>query len=48
MTIHEAVNLVIKSSIIAKGGEVFVLDMGDPIRIIDLAKKMTLLSGKTI
>ena len=48
MTIHEAVNLVIKSSIIAKGGEVFVLDMGDPIKIIDLAKKMTLLSGKTI
>ena len=35
-----------KSSIIAKGGEVFVLDMGDPIKIIDLAKKMTLLSGK--
>ena len=48
MTIHEAVNLVIKSSIISKGGEVFVLDMGDPIKIIDLAKKMALLSGKTI
>ena len=39
---------IIKSSIIAKGGEVFVLDMGDPIRIIDLATKMILLSGKTI
>ena len=48
MTIHEAVNLVIKASTMAKGGEVFVLDMGDPIKIIDLAKKMTLLSGKTI
>ena len=48
MTIYEAVNLVIKSAIIAKGGEVFVLDMGDPIRIVDLAKKMILLSGKTI
>ena len=48
MTIHEAVNLVIKSSIISKGGEVFVLDMGDPIKIIDLAKKIALLSGKTI
>lgn len=48
MTIHEAVNLVIKSSIISKGGEVFVLDMGDPIKIIDLAKKMALLSGKII
>ena len=48
MTINEAVSLVIKSSIIAKGGEVFVLDMGDPIRIIDLAKQMIELSGRTI
>ena len=48
MTINEAVSLVIKSSIIAKGGEVFVLNMGDPIRIIDLAKQMIELSGKTI
>ena len=48
MTINEAVTLVIKASIMAKGGEVFVLDMGDPIRIIDLAKKMISLSGKTI
>ncbi|MDB0048848.1 polysaccharide biosynthesis protein, partial [Alphaproteobacteria bacterium] len=48
MTINEAVSLVIKSSIITKGGEVFVLNMGDPIRIIDLAKKMIELSGKTI
>ena len=48
MTINEAVSLVIKSSIIAKGGEVFVLNMGDPVRIIDLAKQMIELSGKTI
>ena len=48
MTINEAVSLVIKSSVIAKGGEVFVLDMGDPIRIIDLAKQIIELSGKTI
>ena len=48
MTIHEAVSLVIKASLIAKGGEVFVLDMGDPIKIIDLAKRMIELSGKTI
>lgn len=48
MTINEAVSLVIKSSMISKGGEVFVLNMGDPIRIIDLARKMIELSGKTI
>ena len=48
MTINEAVSLVIKTSIIAKGGEVFVLDMGDPVKIIDLAKQMIELSGKTI
>ena len=48
MTINEAVSLVIKASIMTKGGEVFVLDMGDPIRIIDLAKQMIELSGKTI
>ena len=48
MTINEAVSLVIKASIISKGGEVFVLNMGDPIRIIDLAKKLIQLSGKTI
>ena len=48
MTINEAVSLVIKASLIAKGGEVFVLNMGDPIKIIDLAKRMIELSGKTI
>ena len=48
MTINEAVSLVIKSSMIAKGGEVFVLNMGDPVRIVDLAKKMIELSGKTL
>ena len=48
MTINEAVSLVIKASTISKGGEVFVLNMGDPIRIIDLAKKLIQLSGKTI
>ena len=48
MTINEAVSLVIKAVIIAKGGEVFVLNMGDPVRIMDLAEKMIKLSGKTI
>ena len=45
MTIPEAVELVIQAGAMAKGGEVFVLDMGEPIRIDDLAKKMIRLSG---
>jgi FlaA1/EpsC-like NDP-sugar epimerase len=45
MTIPEAVRLVIQAGSIAKGGEVFVLDMGEPILINDLAKKMIRLSG---
>lgn len=45
MTISEAVQLVIQASAMAKGGEVFVLDMGDPIKIKDLAFKMVQLSG---
>ena len=45
MTIPEAVELVIQAGAMAKGGEVFILDMGDPIRIYDLAVKMIKLSG---
>ena len=45
MTIPEAVELVIQAGAMAKGGEVFVLDMGKPIRIYDLAVKMIQLSG---
>ena len=45
MTIEEASDLVIQSSSIAKGGEVFLLDMGKPVKIIDLAKQMISLSG---
>ena len=45
MTIPEAVELVIQAGAMAKGGEVFVLDMGKPIRIYDLAVKMIKLSG---
>ena len=45
MSIPEAVELVIQAGAMAKGGEVFVLEMGNPIRIIDLATKMIHLSG---
>ena len=48
MTIPEAAQLVIQASAMASGGEVFLLDMGDPIRIYDLARKMVYLSGLTI
>ena len=45
MTIPEAVSLVIHAGAMAKGGEVFLLDMGEPVRIYDLAVKMIQLSG---
>lgn len=45
MTIPEAVQLVIQAGAMAKGGEIFVLDMGDPIRIMDLAENVIRLSG---
>lgn len=45
MTIPEAANLVIQAGAMAKGGEVFVLDMGEPVKIIDLARRMIHLSG---
>lgn len=45
MTIPEAVNLVLQCGALAKGGEVFILDMGKPVKIVDLAKKMIRLSG---
>jgi FlaA1/EpsC-like NDP-sugar epimerase len=45
MTIPEAAQLVIQASAMAKGGDVFVLDMGEPVRIYDLAVKMIYLSG---
>jgi FlaA1/EpsC-like NDP-sugar epimerase len=46
MTIPEAVQLVIEATGIAEGGDIFVLDMGEPIRIMDLARRMIELSGK--
>ena len=45
MTIPEAAQLVIQSSAMASGGDVFILDMGEPVRIYDLALKMVYLSG---
>ena len=45
MTISEAVNLVLEASVIMKGGETFILDMGKRIKIIDLAKNMIRASG---
>jgi FlaA1/EpsC-like NDP-sugar epimerase len=48
MTIPEAVHLVLYSSSIGQSGEVFVLDMGEPVRIEDLAKDLIRLSGLTI
>ena len=48
MTIPEAVELVIQAGALAKGGEVFVLDMGEPIKIFNLAKKMIQLSGLSL
>jgi len=47
MTIPEAAELVIQAGALGQGGDVFVLDMGDPIRIVDLAKRMIHLSGFT-
>ncbi|QPH88485.1 UDP-N-acetylglucosamine 4,6-dehydratase (configuration-retaining) [Campylobacter concisus] len=46
MLTSEACQLVLQAASIAKGGELFVLDMGEPIKIVDLAKKMLLLSNK--
>lgn len=48
MTIPEAAQLVIQAGAMAKGGDVFVLDMGEPVKIIDLARRMIELSGLSV
>ena len=48
MTIPEAAQLVIQASAMAQGGDVFLLDMGEPVRILDLARRMIHLSGRTV
>jgi FlaA1/EpsC-like NDP-sugar epimerase len=48
MTIPEAAQLVIQAGAMGKGGDVFVLDMGQPVRIVDLARRMIGLAGRTV
>ncbi len=48
MTIPEAAQLVIQAGAMAKGGEVFLLDMGEPVKIVDLARRMIHLSGLSL
>jgi FlaA1/EpsC-like NDP-sugar epimerase len=48
MSIHEAVALVIQAGSLSRSGEVFMIDMGEPVRIVDLARRMITLAGLTV
>lgn len=48
MTIPEACQLVLEAGVMGNGGEIYVFDMGEPVKILDLAKKMIQLSGKKV
>jgi FlaA1/EpsC-like NDP-sugar epimerase len=48
MTIPEAAQLVLQAGALARGGDVFLLDMGEPVRIVDLARRLIRLKGYTI
>ncbi|WP_371454702.1 polysaccharide biosynthesis protein [Algoriphagus sp. A40] len=48
MTIPEACQLVLEAGVMGEGGEIYIFDMGEPVKILDLAKKMIQLSGKKV
>lgn len=48
MTIPEACQLVLEAGVMGEGGEIYIFDMGEPVKILDLAKKMIKLSGKLV